>query len=184
MPCESHILQSPPKEHVKLVLLETARRSLEFKQRQMNLRLYALIALLGTQILAFAAPSERKQRPARPSKELIQKEKKAFLTKELSLTAKEADDLMLIINELDGKRFALWKSCYSMRRRMQSRGGSITDAEYEKYFNQVMDNRVQEAELERTYYTKCKEVIPMHKLVKLERANRAFARQFMQRQHN
>ncbi len=150
----------------------------------MNLRLYALIALLGTQVLAFAAPSERKQRPARPSKELIQKEKKAFLTKELSLTAKEADDLMLIINELDGKRFALWKSCYSMRRRMQSRGGSITDAEYEKYFNQVMDNRVQEAELERTYYTKCKEVIPMNKLVKLERANRAFARQFMQRQHN
>ena len=150
----------------------------------MNLRLYALIALLGAQVLAFAAPSERKQCPARPSKELIQKEKKAFLTKELSLTAKEADDLMLIINELDGKRFALWKSCYSMRRRMQSSGGGITDAEYEKYFNQVMDNRVQEAELERTYYTKCKEVIPMHKLVKLERANRAFARQFMQRQHN
>ena len=150
----------------------------------MNLRLYALIALLGAQVLAFAAPSERKQRPARASKELIQKEKKAFLTKELSLTAKEADDLMVIINELDGKRFALWKSCYSTRRRMQSSGGGITDAEYEKYFNQVMDNRVQEAELERTYYAKCKEVIPMHKLVKLERANRAFARQFMQRQHN
>ena len=111
----------------------------------MNLRLYALIALLGTQVLAFAAPSERNQRPVRPSKELIQKEKKAFLTKELSLTAKEADDLMIIINELDGKRFALWKSCYSMRRRMQSSGGGITDAEYEKYFNQVMDNRVQES---------------------------------------
>ena len=85
--------------------METVQRSLKFKQRQMNLRLYALIALLGTQVLAFAAPSEHKQRPARPSKELIQKEKKAFLTKELSLTAKEADDLMLIINELDGKRF-------------------------------------------------------------------------------
>lgn len=150
----------------------------------MNLRRYALIALLGTQVLAFAAPSEYKQRSVRPSKELIQKEKKAFLTKELKLTAKEADDLMLIINELDGKRFDLWKSIHSMHRRIQRGGDGITDAEYEKYFNQIMDNRVQEAELERTYYTKCKEVIPMHKLVKLERANRAFARQFMQRQHN
>lgn len=131
--------------------------------------------------LATPATAHSSKESARPSKEQIQKDKRAFLTKELDLTDKEADALMQILNELDSKRFRLWKTCNSMHWRMKASGGKITDQEYEKHFTQVMDNRVREAELERTYYSKCKEILPIRKLVKLEQANRAFARQFMQR---
>lgn len=112
-----------------------------------------------------------------PSKEQIRLEKKQFLTKELQLTAKESQDLMLILNELDEQRFSLWKGMGGMRGRLR-RGDKITEEEYSQHFDKVMNNRVREAELERTYYTKCKGVIPMHKLIKLDRANREFAKQF------
>lgn len=149
---------------------------MKIRQHVLRNLLAVQLAILSTTVVAKAVDSQ-----PRPSKEQIQKEKRAFLTKELDLTDSEATALMKVLNELDDKRFRLWKSCNSMHRRMRASGGKITDQEYEKHFTQVMDNRVREAELERTYYTKCKEIIPIRKLVKLEQANRAFARQFMQR---
>lgn len=40
----------------------------------------------------------------------VRAEKRTFLMRELSLTAGEVDALMPILNELDDKRFALWRT--------------------------------------------------------------------------
>lgn len=118
--------------------------------------------------------------PNFPSKEKIQAEKKDFLTKELDLSDKEAESLMTILNELDEQRFKLWKDAKELRDRIR-RGDKLSDTEYSQHFDRVMNNRVKEAELERTYYSKCKSVLPMSKLIHLERANREFAKQFFTR---
>lgn len=134
-----------------------------------------LLSLLFSISLTAQHKAEDKQQM--PSKEQIRSEKKQFLTKELQLTPKESQDLMVILDELDEQRFSLWKGLGTMRGRLR-RGDKITDEEYAQHFDKVLINKVREAELERTYYTKCKEVIPMHKLIKLERANREFAKRF------
>lgn len=118
--------------------------------------------------------------PNPAKKEKIQAEKKEFLTKELELNEKEAEGLMTILNELDEQRFKLWKDAKELRDRIR-RGDKLSDAEYSQHFDRVMNNRVKEAELERNYYGKCKSVLPMNKLIHLERANREFAKQFFSR---
>lgn len=135
------------------------------------------MALLLCAVLSLEAQGKKGQAHSMPSKEKIQTEKKDFLTKELELSDKEAESLMTILNELDEQRFKLWQGTRELRERIR-RGDKLSDAEYSQHFEHVMNNRVREAELERTYYTKCKTVLPMNKLVRLERANREFAKHF------
>lgn len=120
------------------------------------------------------------ERNVMPSKEQIQSEKKAYLTKELQLTDKEADGLMVILNDLDEQRFKLWQSTEQTRNRIR-RGDTLSDEEYQQHFDKVMNNRVREAELERTYYAKCKSVLPLSKLVRIERVHREFAKHYFQK---
>lgn len=116
-------------------------------------------------------------RDSKPSREKIQREKRAFLIKELELSDYEADALMNVLSELDDARYRLWSETAQMHRRLHKKEASISEEELIKHFDRSLDNRVKEAELERTYYSKCKSIIPMHKLVRLEHANRRFFRE-------
>lgn len=138
-----------------------------------------LVVLCAATTLQAESNIQRGEKSAnQPSREQIQQEKRKHLVKVLELTEKEADELMPILNELDEQRFKLWQSVGDVRHRIHQKEAKLSDAEYETFFTKVMDNRVREAELERTYYKKCKAVLPIRKLVGLERANREFARQF------
>lgn len=114
------------------------------------------------------------------TKEQIQEKKKTYLTEHLQLTPKEAEDLMGVLNELDEQRFNLWKSTSEVHKRIKS-GESLSDDEYNRYFEMILNNRVKEAELERDYYSKCKTLISLPKLVKLEYVNRDFIRQIFRK---
>ena len=52
----------------------------------------------------------------------IRAEKRTFLMRELSLAAGEVDALMPILNELDDKRFALWRTTEALGRRVRQGG--------------------------------------------------------------
>lgn len=148
-----------------------------------GLRVLALILLLMSSVVVEA--QQRRQggeRPQMPSREQIKAEKRAYIARELQLSDKEADKLMVIINELDDQRFALWKSVEPTRHKMR-RGDTLTTEEYTQHFDKTLSNRVKEAELERTYYSRCKAIIPMDKLVNLERVHREFARNFFRKKH-
>jgi len=58
------------------------------------------------------------------------------------------------------------------------RDKSLTDAELEKHLDYTLNASVQEAELEKTYYNKCRGLLPLHKLVRLPFACKDFARDF------
>ncbi|WP_148297563.1 hypothetical protein [Porphyromonas macacae] len=55
--------------------------------------------------------------------------KRDFFVKELNLTEKEANDLMPVMQELDEKRFELWRSTAEMHKRIRNNDPSITEAE-------------------------------------------------------
>lgn len=149
----------------------------------MNIKRYLLAGLLCIATLSHAQSksNDRENQHTPPSREKIQQEKKDFLKKKLQLTDKESDDLMVILNELDIQRFKLWQQTRELGRRIHQGDHSISDEEYNKHFTKVLDNKVEEAQLERTYYLKCKEVLPMSKLVKLDRVNREFVHLFLRK---
>ncbi|MDY5858770.1 MAG: hypothetical protein SPK09_06060 [Porphyromonas sp.] len=139
-----------------------------------------VVALLSGVVLGAQTRRQAGERSAMPSKEQIRAEKRAYIARELQLSAKEADQLMVVINELDEQRFALWKNTEPTRRKLQN-GDTLTRGEYEQHFEATMNNRVREAELERTYYNRCRAILPIDKLIKLERAHHDFVRSFFRK---
>ena len=111
----------------------------------------------------------------------VRAEKRTFLMRALSLTAGEVDALMPILNELDDKRFALWRTTEALGRRVRQGDKTLTDAELNTFFEQMLDFHVREAELERSYYPRCRKLLPADKLVRLPMVCKDFARRFFER---
>lgn len=137
--------------------------------------------LLITMVLALALLPQAWAQKGRPSREEIQQKKREYLTQELSLSEKEANDLMPILNELDAQRFVLWKDVHQLRHKLRDGADKLSETELKTLFEQSLDLQVKEAELEREYYKKCQKVLGLKKLVHLDRANKQFARHFFQR---
>lgn len=119
-------------------------------------------------------------RSQKTRKEMMQL-KRDFFVKELNLTEKEANDLMPVMQELDEKRFELWRSTAEMHKRIRNNDPSITEAEMGRYMEKVADNKIKEAELEKEFIKKCKEILPMEKAVRLPHVNRKFAGEYMKK---
>ena len=111
----------------------------------------------------------------------VRQEKRAFLIKELSLSTTEIDGLMPILNELDDKRFALWMGSKDLANRFHRKDKTLTAEELNSLFEQTLDFHVKEAELERTYYLRCRSVLSGEKLVRLPFVCKDFARRFFAR---
>ena len=143
--------------------------------------LYILCSIL---LLTGGLSAQAKKKPADPGKDMREKvraEKRAFLMRELSLTAGEVDALMPVLNELDDKRFALWRSTETLGRRVRQGDKTLTEAELNTFLEQMLDFHVREAELERTYYLRCRSTLPATKLVRLPMVCKDFARRFFER---
>ena len=143
--------------------------------------LYILCSIL---LLTGGLSAQAKKKPADPGKDMREKvraEKRAFLMRELALTAGEVDALMPVLNELDDKRFALWRSTETLGRRVRQGDKTLTEAELNTFLEQMLDFHVREAELERTYYLRCRSTLPADKLVRLPMVCKDFARRFFER---
>lgn len=142
----------------------------------------ALLSLLTLTLWFSPLEAQQPKRPAKPNHESfhqqIRSAKRKYLIKELSLTEKEAKDIMPILDELDTKRYQLWREGAPLGKRIRQGDKSLTDAELEKHLDYTLNVSVQEAELERTYYNKCRGLLPLPKLVRLPFACKDFARDF------
>ena len=158
------------------LLLLHANLSLPMKR---ILYLLCSILLLSGGLSAQAQKKDADQGKALRDK--VRAEKRTFLMRELSLTAGEVDALMPILNELDDKRFALWRTTEALGRRVRQGDKTLTDAELNPFFEQMLDFHVREAELERSYYPRCRKLLPADKLVRLPMVCKDFARRFFER---
>ena len=143
-----------------------------------------LYILCSSLLLTGGLSAQAKKKPAAPGKDMREKvraEKRAYLMRELSLTAGEVDALMPVLNELDDKRFALWRSVETLGRRVRQGDKTLTEAELNTHLEQMLDFHVREAELEHTYYLRCRSALPADKLVRLPIVCKDFARRFFER---
>lgn len=104
--------------------------------------LYILCSIL---LLTGGLSAQAQKKPADHGKDMREKvraEKRAFLMRELSLTAGEVDALMPVLNELDDKRFALWRSTETLGRRVRQGDKTLTEAELNTYLEQMLDFHV------------------------------------------
>ena len=125
-------------------------------------------------------PRGNKQERMASMRERIRAEKRAYLIQHLELTEKEADGVMSILNELDEKRFQLWREGEALGGRVRKSDKTLTDEELNTFLEQSLSARIKEAELEKAYYLRCRTILPVQKAVRLPHVCRAFARRFFE----
>lgn len=113
-------------------------------------------------------------------KEAFLAKKNAFITAEMGLTPEEAAAFIPLCNEMQDKMFEVGRECRKETRKLWH-NSNATDDDYLKVIDQCVDVKIKEAQLEKEYYEKFKQILPPKKLYKYKHAEGKFAREFMRK---
>ena len=131
--------------------------------------LYTLLFALLLLVAPTAEAQKDKKAPAHPTpsmRERVRTEKRAYLIQRLSL---------------DEKRFQLWREGMALGHRVRQGDKTLTEAELYSFLESSLSARIKEAELEKTYYLRCRPYLTAQKMVQLPMVCKEFARRFFER---
>jgi len=118
------------------------------------------------------------------SREKIKTLKIAYITEQLNLTAKEAQDFWPIYNTYDEEQRSLrGKNRYEIKKLVKQRGNldSISDKDAERLISLKLKNDKALYESQRDFVNKIKRIISHKKILKLQIAEMEFARKLMRK---
>ena len=101
----------------------------------------------------------------------------AFITKELNLSSKEAQQFWPVYNEYQDKLEALRTSRRKENKKLTPE--SMTDQEAEQFIESETDFKVNEANLQKQYYSRFKQSLPVKKVALLIKAEEDFKRELL-----
>ncbi|CAN5323460.1 hypothetical protein BH09BAC1_BH09BAC1_29930 [soil metagenome] len=112
--------------------------------------------------------------------EKIKTLKIAYLTSKLNFTAEEAQAFWPLYNEYQDKKLAINQKRMNMGKAMKNDVEQFTDAELNKMLDEYIALRQQESNLEAEYLQKFRKVLPVKKIVLLQKAEREFKMEVLQ----
>lgn len=131
-----------------------------------------ILMTVGLLSLLTAQAQERVEK-----KEKIEAMKVAYITKELDLTAEEAQKFWPIYNAREAELQAVRKQMHHPAG--EKKLEDMTDAEIEKMIQDQIALKQKELDIEKTYHAKFKEVLSIKKIALLYKAEREFKREVM-----
>ncbi len=141
-----------------------------------------LITLIA--IAAVAAPMAQAQdkSPRKQWMTEMRQYKRAYLAKELDLTKEQQAKFFPLYEDMEDECARLDEDTRQMERRI-SEAPDASDLEYEKATEAIYETKVRQAEIEKDYAAKFKEVLSPKQLFRLKEADRKFARDMMRQHH-
>ncbi len=146
------------------------------KNRQIRYTI-ATIALFLVSFSTLAQPANKPQ----PRKEKIEQLKIAFITKELDLTAEEAEKFWPVYNEMTAALKKEKKARREKNTALKANFETLTDAEIEKKAIEILDSEIAEAKLKKEHTEKIAEAIGYKKAVKLLSVEQRFKRELLKK---
>ncbi len=137
-------------------------------------KIYPLICLI---LLGFSSTTNAQGN----RKEEIEKFRKEFFTRQLSLNAEEAKKFWPIYDEMQIEFQKIQKDKRTRMRAFREDFESMTDAELEKAINDEMIFRQKELDLDKKYHEKYKAVLNVRKLALYYRAQEGFKRELIRK---
>ncbi len=111
------------------------------------------------------------------SPEQFRQKQKEFIIEKAGLTNQEAEKFFPIYFELQDKKKELndqaWKLLHS------GKDKKLSEAEYEKNMLKMYDLRIESAQLEKTYFTKFKDILSIQKIYEVQKAETRFHRELV-----
>lgn len=142
--------------------------------------IYLLIMLVcGTQM----AMGHPRQKPDREEwMEQMRQYKRSYFTKELELSRDQQNRFFPLYAEMEEQTQKLGDEARTMERRL-SEAKDVTEMEYQNATDAIYDAQVRQAQIEREYLDKFREVLTPKQLFQLKWIERKFAREII-KQHN
>ncbi|MCM1071098.1 MAG: hypothetical protein NC210_03160 [[Clostridium] fimetarium] len=142
------------------------------------------LILIAIMVMAAVAPSALAQgKNARQQwMSEMRQYKRAYLAKELDLTKEQQNKFFPLYEAMEDECARLDEDTRLMERRIAD-ASDATDLEYEKAADTMYDTKVRQAEIEKEYAAKFKEVLSAKQYFNLKDADRKFARDMMRQHH-
>ena len=111
--------------------------------------------------------------------ENIKQHKIAYITEKLQLTSEEAQTFWPVYNEFQNQKQALRKE-HKAKFKDHKSIDEMSDKEVEEMLNDEMVFRSKQFEMEKANYLRMKQVLPIHKVAKLYKAEKTFKRKMLE----
>lgn len=147
-----------------------------------NILILTAVTIFFAQAAFAQNPQGNKNCPLDDQK--IKAEKIAFITAEIDLTVKEAQQFWPVYNEFTEKMDALFKEEHKITREIKKSIATLSDKDIETKLDRAIEIRADRASLEKTYHEKFKAVLPIQKIAKLYQADREFRKHLLQKYKN
>jgi len=112
----------------------------------------------------------------------INQYKRNYYTKELDLSVQQQARFFPLYEEMDEQTRRIDSEARTMEQRIADTEDA-TDLEYEKATEALYDAKVRQAEIEREYMLKFKEILSSKQLFRLNNVERKFSREMMRQHH-
>jgi hypothetical protein len=133
---------------------------------------YAIILMLLIPVLSVTAQDSRKEK--------IEALRVGFITKELNLTAEEAQKFWPVFNQYQDELEKLRKARRSEMMDARENFDTMSDADVSKAIDNEMSFQQQELDLRKRYVAEFKKVLPVKKVARLLRAEQQFKLKLLQ----
>ncbi|MFZ4455363.1 MAG: hypothetical protein ACOYOT_04000 [Bacteroidales bacterium] len=143
-------------------------------------KIVALLVCLLISLPTIFSQNEEPQRKKHFDIENFKAQKMAYLIREVGITPEESAQLFPIYNEMQQKRFKLKMEARHKAKAIFNNQNATND-ECLKVIDDVLDNEIEVATLEKTYYQKFKKILSPQKLLKLKRADLMFAQEVLKK---
>ena len=102
-----------------------------------------------------------------------------YMQKQIGLTDQEAQQFFTLYEELEAKKWKIDKEARDFARRVARSKSAVSDTEYEKAAQALLEKDEKMAQLDREYYDKFKTFLSSEKLFKFKNAQMKFPRAMM-----
>lgn len=114
-------------------------------------------------------------------KDQIKAQKVAFITDKLQLTVEEAQQFWPIYNEMNKKSDEIETQLKTIVQNYKKNKETLNKVELETMSDKIMELHVSSVKLDAEYYQKYKKVLPIHKIMELNQAEREFKHELLQK---
>lgn len=138
---------------------------------------YIILSIILLSIFSLTAQEKGKENRSFDL-EKFKAAKMAYLVQEADLTPEEASALSPIYFEMQEKRFKLMMKIRAKSKELRSNSNPSSE-ECLKAVDEILDNQIEDANIEKAYYQKFKKILPPQKLLKLKHADYHFAQEML-----
>lgn len=143
-------------------------------------KFFTLLILLLSICLQGYSQGEKKGGHSPFDFEKFNAQKMAYLIQEVGITPEEAAQLFPLYNEMQAKRFKMMKATHDKMRALRKNQNPKND-ECLSVVDELLNNQIAEANLEKSYYQKFKKILSPQKVLKLKQADFRFARDILRK---